>query len=184
MRRRGEAVELIDAKAVNLPMLDRMYKEYPPGKAPEQLQLLAGKIRDAGLWCVYEFAWQLDAIRFWDRFEGRWLRGSEFHYPERPKDLPTQTARWPRRCRSSSSGACPRRTRSAATTRARAARVGSTRSATAPDPGAILASAMPGSPDQRAILVLRDSRGLDYEQIAEVLPIWDGVNCAATHERR
>src|SRR6202451_3828383 len=46
-RRRGEAVELIDAKAVNLPMLDRMYKEYPPGGAPEQLQRLAGKIRDA-----------------------------------------------------------------------------------------------------------------------------------------
>jgi NAD(P)H-dependent FMN reductase len=47
LRRRGEAVELIDAKAINLPMLDRMYKEYPPGAAPEQLQLLAGKIRDA-----------------------------------------------------------------------------------------------------------------------------------------
>jgi NAD(P)H-dependent FMN reductase len=47
LRRRGEAVELIDAKAVNLPMLDRMYKEYPPGEAPEQLQELAGKIRDA-----------------------------------------------------------------------------------------------------------------------------------------
>ena len=28
-------------------MLDRMYKEYPPGEAPEQLQRLAGKIRDA-----------------------------------------------------------------------------------------------------------------------------------------
>jgi hypothetical protein len=28
-------------------MLDRMYKEYPRGKAPEQLQQLAGKIRDA-----------------------------------------------------------------------------------------------------------------------------------------
>jgi NAD(P)H-dependent FMN reductase len=47
LRRRGETVELIDAKAVNLPMLDRMYKEYPPGKAPEQLAQLAGKIRDA-----------------------------------------------------------------------------------------------------------------------------------------
>ena len=33
-RRRGDAVELIDAKAINLPMLDRMYKEYPPGKLP------------------------------------------------------------------------------------------------------------------------------------------------------
>src|SRR5271155_4714066 len=47
LRRRGEVVELIDAKAVNLPMLDRMYKEYPPGGAPEQLQRLAGEIRDA-----------------------------------------------------------------------------------------------------------------------------------------
>jgi NAD(P)H-dependent FMN reductase len=47
LRRRGDAVELIDAKAVNLPMLDRMYKEYPPGQAPEQLERLAAKIRDA-----------------------------------------------------------------------------------------------------------------------------------------
>src|ERR1700685_872173 len=46
-RRRGEAVELIDAKAINLPMLDRMYKEYPRGKAPEELERLAGQIRDA-----------------------------------------------------------------------------------------------------------------------------------------
>src|SRR5580693_8771365 len=46
-RRRGEAVELIDAKAVNLPMLDRMYKEYPPGEAPEPLERLASEIRDA-----------------------------------------------------------------------------------------------------------------------------------------
>jgi NAD(P)H-dependent FMN reductase len=47
LRRRGAAVELIDAKAVNLPMLDRMYKEYKPGEAPEPLAQLAGKIRDA-----------------------------------------------------------------------------------------------------------------------------------------
>lgn len=56
------------------------------------------KIRDSGLWCVYEFTWQLDAIQFWDRFEGRWLRGSEFHYPERPKDLPPMKPlkNWPK----------------------------------------------------------------------------------------
>ena len=47
LRRRGDAVELVDAKAVNLPMLDRMYKEYPPGEAPEPLEQLAGRIRDA-----------------------------------------------------------------------------------------------------------------------------------------
>src|ERR1700685_4014431 len=47
LRRRGDAVHLIDAKAVNLPMLDRMYKEYLPGQAPEQLERLASEIRDA-----------------------------------------------------------------------------------------------------------------------------------------
>ena len=38
-------------------------------------------------WRVYEFAHQMDAILFWDRFQGRWLLGSEFHYPERPPNL-------------------------------------------------------------------------------------------------
>jgi NAD(P)H-dependent FMN reductase len=47
LRRRGDDVELIDAKAIGLPMLDRMYKEYPKGDAPEPLERLAGKIRDA-----------------------------------------------------------------------------------------------------------------------------------------
>src|SRR5262245_40705763 len=47
LRRRGDSVELIDAKAINLPMLDRMYKEFPKGKAPDLLEQLAGKIRDA-----------------------------------------------------------------------------------------------------------------------------------------
>jgi NAD(P)H-dependent FMN reductase len=47
LRRRGCEVELIDAKAINLPMLDRMYKEYPKGEAPPALEELAGKIRDA-----------------------------------------------------------------------------------------------------------------------------------------
>ena len=46
-RARGEDVELIDAKAVGLPMLDRMYKEYKPGAAPAALEELAEKIRSA-----------------------------------------------------------------------------------------------------------------------------------------
>lgn len=45
-------------------------------------------IREGGTWRVHEFTWQMDAILFWDRFKGRWLRGSEFHYPERPENLP------------------------------------------------------------------------------------------------
>jgi hypothetical protein len=32
--------------------------------------------------------WQMDAILFWHRFQGRWLRGDEFHYPEVRQDLP------------------------------------------------------------------------------------------------
>lgn len=41
-----------------------------------------------GHWYVYEFTEQLAAIQFWDRFEGRWMRGEEFMYPDRPLDLP------------------------------------------------------------------------------------------------
>jgi NAD(P)H-dependent FMN reductase len=47
LRGRGDEVELIDAKAVGLPILDRMYKEYPRGTAPAALEKLAGQIRDA-----------------------------------------------------------------------------------------------------------------------------------------
>jgi NAD(P)H-dependent FMN reductase len=44
---RGDDVELIDAKAIGLPMLDRMYKEHPKGEAPAALEKLAAQIRDA-----------------------------------------------------------------------------------------------------------------------------------------
>jgi NAD(P)H-dependent FMN reductase len=56
---RGDAVELIDAKAVGLPMLDRMYKEYPPGTAPAAMEALAGKIRtaDAFVFVTGEYNW-------------------------------------------------------------------------------------------------------------------------------
>ncbi|MBR0828100.1 NAD(P)H-dependent oxidoreductase [Bradyrhizobium manausense] len=47
LRRRGEDVELIDAKAIGLPMLDRMYKEHPKGQAPAALEKLATQIREA-----------------------------------------------------------------------------------------------------------------------------------------
>jgi hypothetical protein len=45
------------------------------------------RIQSGGMWCVYEFSWQLDAMQFWNQFEGRWLLGSEFHYAERPMNL-------------------------------------------------------------------------------------------------
>jgi NAD(P)H-dependent FMN reductase len=59
MKKRGVDVEFIDAKAVNLPMLDRMYKEYAPGTAPAALEELAGKIKAAGafVFVVGEYNW-------------------------------------------------------------------------------------------------------------------------------
>lgn len=44
---RGHEVDLIDAQAVGLPMLDRMYKEYDPGEAPPAMAQLADKIKTA-----------------------------------------------------------------------------------------------------------------------------------------
>lgn len=46
------------------------------------------RIRTTGLWCVFQFAKQTDATMFWDRFEGRWLVGNKFVFPERPDNLP------------------------------------------------------------------------------------------------
>jgi NAD(P)H-dependent FMN reductase len=49
---RGHAITVVDAKDVNLPMLDRMYKEYPKGGAPEALERLAGLYRKADAFVV------------------------------------------------------------------------------------------------------------------------------------
>ena len=56
---RGASAELIDAKAVDLPMLDRMYKEHPSGEAPLALEALADKIRtaDAFVFVTGEYNW-------------------------------------------------------------------------------------------------------------------------------
>ena len=58
-RARGDDVELIDAKAVGLPMLDRMYKEHPKGEAPAPLEKLAGQIRgaDGFVFVTGEYNW-------------------------------------------------------------------------------------------------------------------------------
>ena len=56
---RGDRAELIDAREVNLPMLDRMYKEYPKGEAPAAMEELATKIRaaDGFLFVTGEYNW-------------------------------------------------------------------------------------------------------------------------------
>ncbi|SDS73967.1 NADPH-dependent FMN reductase [Bradyrhizobium canariense] len=59
LRERGDDVELVDAKSVGLPILDRMYKEYAPGKAPENMRRLAEMIRaaDAFVFVTGEYNW-------------------------------------------------------------------------------------------------------------------------------
>lgn len=56
---RGASPELIDAREMGLPMLDRMFKEYPPWSAPDAMRILADKIRkaDAFLFVVGEYNW-------------------------------------------------------------------------------------------------------------------------------
>src|SRR5271166_2403087 len=57
--RRGDDVELIDAKAIGLPLLDRMYKEHPKDGAPPAMAALAEKIRaaDAFVFVAGEYNW-------------------------------------------------------------------------------------------------------------------------------
>jgi NAD(P)H-dependent FMN reductase len=59
LKARGKDAELIDAKAIGLPMLDRMHKEYAPGSAPQALEELALKIRaaDAFVFVAGEYNW-------------------------------------------------------------------------------------------------------------------------------
>ncbi|WP_035982076.1 NAD(P)H-dependent oxidoreductase, partial [Bradyrhizobium sp. STM 3843] len=61
LRAKGQEVELVDAKAAGLPMLDRMYKEYKKGEAPAAMEELAGKIRaaDGFVFVTGEYNWGL-----------------------------------------------------------------------------------------------------------------------------
>lgn len=56
---RGDRAELIDAKAVGLPMLGRMFKEYPKGEAPPAMAELADKIvaADGFVFVTGEYNW-------------------------------------------------------------------------------------------------------------------------------
>jgi NAD(P)H-dependent FMN reductase len=56
---RGAQPELIDARAIGLPMLDRMYKEYSKGAAPPAMEALAENIRtaDAFVFVTGEYNW-------------------------------------------------------------------------------------------------------------------------------
>ncbi len=55
----GDSIDLIDAQEVDLPMLDRMYKEYPEGTAPAKMKKVASIIRnaDAFVFVAGEYNW-------------------------------------------------------------------------------------------------------------------------------
>lgn len=59
LREHGAEVELIDAKAIGLPMLDRMRKEYPKGEVPAAMEELAQKIiaADGFVFVTGEYNW-------------------------------------------------------------------------------------------------------------------------------
>jgi NAD(P)H-dependent FMN reductase len=52
LRERGHRVTLVDPLEAQLPPLDRMYKEFPRGEAPEPLEHLAGLYRTADAFVV------------------------------------------------------------------------------------------------------------------------------------
>ncbi len=74
---RGDDAELIDAKAVGLPMLDRMYKEYAKGAAPPAMEALAGKIRAADAFVIvtgeYNWGMQPGLKNLTDHFLEEWF---------------------------------------------------------------------------------------------------------------
>jgi NAD(P)H-dependent FMN reductase len=77
LRARGESPELLDAKFIGLPMLDRMYKEYAKGEAPVAMEAVATKIRaaDAFVFVVGEYNWgiQPGLKNLTDQFLEEWF---------------------------------------------------------------------------------------------------------------
>src|SRR5689334_16003962 len=45
LERRGHEIHIVDPCEVQLPLLDRMYKEHQPGEAPEEMERLAALYR-------------------------------------------------------------------------------------------------------------------------------------------
>ena len=52
LRRRGHTVQVVDAVEQQLPLLDRMYKEYPHGSAPPVLEALAELYRKVDAFAI------------------------------------------------------------------------------------------------------------------------------------
>jgi NAD(P)H-dependent FMN reductase len=77
LRACGALAELIDAREVGLPIIDRMYKEFPKASAPPAMEELARKIRaaDAFVFVVgeYNFGPQPGLKNLTDHFLEEWF---------------------------------------------------------------------------------------------------------------
>src|SRR5918912_798135 len=62
LTRRGHDVSLVDPVELQLPLLDRMYKEYSKGAAPEPLEKLAALYRSADAFVGVRATMQLRAM--------------------------------------------------------------------------------------------------------------------------
>lgn len=74
----GCDAELIDAREVGLPMLDKRYMDHSPGEAPVAMEALAGKLRaaDGFLFVAGEYNWgmQPGLKNLTDHFLAEWAR--------------------------------------------------------------------------------------------------------------
>lgn len=75
---RGLEAELIDAREVGLPMLDRRYMDYSQGEAPAAMEALAEKLRQADgfLFVAGEYNWgmQPGLKNLTDHYLAEWAR--------------------------------------------------------------------------------------------------------------
>lgn len=73
LKERDHQVHIIDALTENLPMLDRMFKEYKAGEAPENMVKLSGWLRDADGFVIvtgeYNHGLQPGLKNFLDHFQ-------------------------------------------------------------------------------------------------------------------
>lgn len=98
LRERGADAELIDAKAIGLPMLDRMRKEYPKGEAPAAMEDLAQKIiaADGFVFVTGEYNWGLQPglKNLTDHYLEEWFCGLRPSPAIRRGAFPARGRRW------------------------------------------------------------------------------------------
>jgi NAD(P)H-dependent FMN reductase len=77
LRARGHRTTLLDARELKLPLLDRMYREFSPGEAPENLQRMAEVLAPADAFVVisgeYNHAPQPGLKNMLDHFLKEWF---------------------------------------------------------------------------------------------------------------